>query len=37
MLVGWSYGGPLIRLFAHRHPDQVAGLDFVDSGHEARA
>jgi len=35
VLVGWSYGGPLIRLFAHRHPDQVAGLVFVDSGHEA--
>jgi len=35
VLVGWSYGGPLIRLFAHRHPDQVAGLVFVDIAHEA--
>jgi pimeloyl-ACP methyl ester carboxylesterase len=35
VLVGWSYGGPLIRLFAHRHPDQVAGMVFVDSAHEA--
>jgi pimeloyl-ACP methyl ester carboxylesterase len=35
VLVGWSYGGPVIRLFAHRHPGQVAGLVFVDSGHEA--
>jgi pimeloyl-ACP methyl ester carboxylesterase len=35
VLVGWSYGGPLIRLFAHRHPDQVAGMVFVDIAHEA--
>jgi pimeloyl-ACP methyl ester carboxylesterase len=35
VLVGWSYGGPLIRLFAHRYPDQVAGLVFVDVAHEA--
>jgi pimeloyl-ACP methyl ester carboxylesterase len=35
VLVGWSYGGMLIRIFAHRYPDQVAGLVFVDSGHEA--
>jgi pimeloyl-ACP methyl ester carboxylesterase len=35
VLVGLSYGGPLIRLFAHRHPDQVAGMVFVDSAHEA--
>jgi pimeloyl-ACP methyl ester carboxylesterase len=34
VLVGWSFGGLLLRLFAHRHPDQVAGLVFVDSGHE---
>jgi pimeloyl-ACP methyl ester carboxylesterase len=35
VLVGHSYGGPLIRLFARRHPDQVAGLVFVDIAHEA--
>jgi pimeloyl-ACP methyl ester carboxylesterase len=35
VLVGWSYGGPLIRTFAHRHPDRVAGMVFVDIAHEA--
>jgi pimeloyl-ACP methyl ester carboxylesterase len=35
VLVGWSYGGPMIRLFASRYPDQVAGLVFVDVAHEA--
>jgi pimeloyl-ACP methyl ester carboxylesterase len=34
VLVGLSYGGPLIRLFAERHPDQVAGMVFVDIAHE---
>jgi pimeloyl-ACP methyl ester carboxylesterase len=33
--VGLSYGGPIIRVFAARHPDEVAGLVFVDSAHEA--
>lgn len=31
VLVGHSWGGPIIRLFAARHPDRVAGLVFVDS------
>ncbi len=31
VLVGHSWGGPIIRLFAHRHPDRVAGLIFVDA------
>jgi pimeloyl-ACP methyl ester carboxylesterase len=35
VLVGLSFGGPLIRLFAERHPDQVAGMVFVDIAHEA--
>lgn len=35
VLVGLSYGGPLIRLFAAQHRELVAGLVFVDIGHEA--
>ncbi len=35
ILVGHSYGGPIIRIFAARHPDLVAGLVFVDSAHES--
>ncbi|HTR00468.1 MAG TPA: alpha/beta hydrolase [Candidatus Acidoferrum sp.] len=35
VLVGLSYGGPLIRLYAKRHPDRVAGLVFIDISHEA--
>ena len=31
VLVGHSWGGPIIRLFAHRHPERVAGLVFVDA------
>jgi pimeloyl-ACP methyl ester carboxylesterase len=31
VLVGHSYGGLLVRLFAHAHPDQTAGLVLVDS------
>lgn len=31
VLVGHSYGGPIIRLFATDHPDQVAGLVLVDA------
>ena len=31
VLVGHSWGGPVIRLFADRHPDRVAGLVFVDA------
>ena len=34
VFVGHSYGGVLARVFAHRHPDQVAGLVFVDATHE---
>jgi pimeloyl-ACP methyl ester carboxylesterase len=35
VLVGLSYGGPVIRVFAARYPDLVAGLVFVDASHEA--
>jgi pimeloyl-ACP methyl ester carboxylesterase len=31
ILVGHSWGGPIIRLFAQRHPQRVAGLVFVDA------
>lgn len=31
ILVGHSWGGPIIRLFADRHPERVAGLIFVDA------
>lgn len=34
VLVGHSLGGPIIRLFAHRHPAEVAGLVLVDGSHE---
>src|SRR5262245_22662472 len=30
VLVGHSYGGPLLRVFAHAHPEDVAGLVLVD-------
>jgi pimeloyl-ACP methyl ester carboxylesterase len=30
VLVGHSWGGPVIRVFADRHPERVAGLVFVD-------
>jgi pimeloyl-ACP methyl ester carboxylesterase len=30
VLVGHSFGGIVIRAFAHLHPDQIAGLIFVD-------
>jgi pimeloyl-ACP methyl ester carboxylesterase len=31
VLVGHSWGGPILRLFADLHPERVAGLVFVDS------
>lgn len=31
ILVGHSWGGPIIRLFADRHPERVAGIVFVDA------
>lgn len=34
ILVGHSYGGFLIRYFASRHPEQIAGLVFVDPADE---
>ncbi|SEP37920.1 alpha/beta fold hydrolase [Amycolatopsis saalfeldensis] len=30
VLAGHSWGGPIIRLFADRHPDRVAAMAFVD-------
>lgn len=33
VLVGQSVGGLLIRSFARRHPESVAGMVFVDSSH----
>ena len=35
VLVGHSYGGLLVRLFAHAHPEQTAGIVLVDAmGHD---
>lgn len=34
ILVGHSYGGLLVRAFAARHPEQVAGMVFVDPADE---
>jgi pimeloyl-ACP methyl ester carboxylesterase len=34
VLVGASYGGMLVRLFADAHPSEAAGFVFVDPGHE---
>ena len=31
VLVGHSWGGPIMRVFADKHPSRVAGLVFVDS------
>jgi pimeloyl-ACP methyl ester carboxylesterase len=34
VLVGQSFSGMLVRLYAYRYPDEVAGLVLVDSAHE---
>jgi pimeloyl-ACP methyl ester carboxylesterase len=31
ILVAWSFGGPIGRLFASRHPDDVVGMVLVDT------
>lgn len=31
VLVAHSWGGPIVRVFAHQHPERVAGLLFVDA------
>jgi pimeloyl-ACP methyl ester carboxylesterase len=31
VLVGHSWGGPILRVYAERHPQRVAGLVFVDA------
>ncbi len=35
VLVGYSFGGPYIRVFAGLYPDEVAGMVFVDPTQEA--
>jgi pimeloyl-ACP methyl ester carboxylesterase len=37
ILVGHSFGGINMRLFAHEYPDEVAGMVLVDSAHEQQA
>ena len=34
VMVGHSYGGLLVRTFAQRYPDEVAGVVLVDASHE---
>ncbi|MCM3785379.1 alpha/beta hydrolase [Neobacillus mesonae] len=36
ILVGHSYGGMMMRLFASMYPEEVSGLLLVDSSHEGR-
>jgi pimeloyl-ACP methyl ester carboxylesterase len=36
ILVGHSFGGLLVRLFASLHPEQTAGMVLVDASHEDR-
>src|SRR5262245_56710236 len=33
-VVGWSFGGMVVRLFAARHPAETVGAVLVDSSHE---
>jgi pimeloyl-ACP methyl ester carboxylesterase len=33
ILVGWSFGGMLVRIFADQHPDDVVGVMLLDSAH----
>jgi pimeloyl-ACP methyl ester carboxylesterase len=33
VLVGWSFGGLVIRVYAGHYPDEVAGLVLLDSSH----
>ncbi len=35
VLVGYSFGGPYIRVFASLYPDEIAGMVFVDPTQEA--
>jgi pimeloyl-ACP methyl ester carboxylesterase len=35
VLVGHSFGGPLVRLFAQQHPDDIAGVVLVDTPDES--
>ena len=34
--MGHSFGGLLVRLFAHRHASEIAGVILVDSMHEGQ-
>lgn len=31
VLVAWSFGGPIARLYAARHPDEVSGMVLIDT------
>src|SRR6266542_6487257 len=33
ILVGWSYGGLYVRMYAGTYPDEVAGMVLLDSSH----
>ena len=37
VLVGHSIGGMYVRLYAHEHPDEVAGMVLVDATHEEQS
>ncbi len=36
LLVGHSYGGMIMRMFAAEYPDEIAGIVLVDATHEGR-